>query len=155
MFAFIDLLVSLHDHAVRQLERFLVARREDYLRYSALNYTVQQKHFNNNLTERLLEIATQYGYLFDTQDFTFVTVRDRIRCFYKSFVQSQKKRGFLMGYAARKAGLVTVDELVTAVGSSPGASSNLCSTKAKPARRGSMRPSAAVWQALRSFGPAL
>jgi hypothetical protein len=55
---------------------------------------VQQRQFNNNLTERLLEVATQYGYLFDTQDFTFVTVRDRIRCFYNCFVYSQKRKGF-------------------------------------------------------------
>jgi hypothetical protein len=95
------------------LEHFLVANREDYLKHSALNYTIQQKSYNNRLTERLLELATAHGYLFDTtHDFSFVTVRDRIRCYYKSYVQSAKKRGVLMGYAARKAGLLSDNELL-------------------------------------------
>jgi len=94
-----------------KLERFLVANREEYLRHSALNYTVQQKQYNNRLTDELLELATQHGYLFDTNDFSYVTVRDRIRCYFKSYVQSAKKRGILMGYAARKAGLLDEDEL--------------------------------------------
>jgi hypothetical protein len=94
-----------------ELERFLVANREEYLRHSALNYTVQQKQYNNRLTDELLEIATQHGYLFDTNDFSYVTVRDRIRCYFKSYVQSAKKRGILMGYVARKAGLLDEDEL--------------------------------------------
>ncbi|KAG7338475.1 hypothetical protein IV203_011105, partial [Nitzschia inconspicua] len=34
-------------------EAFLIANREEYLRHSALNYTVQQKQYNNRLTERL------------------------------------------------------------------------------------------------------
>jgi hypothetical protein len=83
-----------------------VSNREDYLRHSALNYTLQQKHYNNQLTSELLALATRYGYMFDEDDFNFVTVRDRIRCYYKSFVQSAKKRGVLMGYAAKKAGLL-------------------------------------------------
>jgi hypothetical protein len=94
-----------------ELEQFLIANREEYLRHSALNYTVQQKKYNNELTERLLELATKHGYLFDEDNFNFVTVRDRIRCYYKSYVQSAKKRGVLMGYAARKAGLLTEDDL--------------------------------------------
>lgn len=94
-----------------ELEQFLIANREEYLRHSALNYTVQQKQYNNNLTDRLLDLATEHGYVFDVKDFNFVTVRDRIRCYYKSFVQSAKKRGVLMGYAARKAGLLSDDEL--------------------------------------------
>ena len=64
------------------------------------------------MTERLLELATEHGYIFDEVDFNFVTVRDRIRCYYKSFVQSAKKRGVLLGYAARQAGLLTEDELL-------------------------------------------
>jgi hypothetical protein len=63
------------------------------------------------LTEDLLKIATKFGYMFDEREFGFVTVRDRIRCYYKSFVQSAKKRGILMGYAARKAGLLDDEAL--------------------------------------------
>lgn len=88
-----------------------MANRPEYLRHSALNYTIQQKTYNNRLTDRLLQVATQYGYIFQDCDFNFVTVRDRIRCFYKSYVQSAKKRGILMGYAARKAGLLDVEDL--------------------------------------------
>lgn len=90
-----------------ELEEFLVCNRDEYLRHSALNYTLQQKHYNNNLTKDLLVLATKHGYLFDEGDFNFVTVRDRIRCYFKSFVQSAKKRGVLMGYAAKKAGLLS------------------------------------------------
>lgn len=72
---------------------------------------MQQKTFNNTLTQRLIELAATHGYQFDPQDFSFVTVRDRIRCYFKSYVQSMKKRGFVIGYAARKAGLVTEEEL--------------------------------------------
>lgn len=90
-----------------ELEAFLIANREEYLRHSTLNYTVQQKQYNNLLTERMLALAAENGYIFDEADFSFVTVRDRIRCYYKSYVQSLKKRGIVIGYAARKAGLVS------------------------------------------------
>jgi len=63
------------------------------------------------LTERLLELAAHHGYVFDERDFSFVTIRDRIRCYYKSYVQSSKKRGVIIGYAARRAGLLTKDDL--------------------------------------------
>ena len=86
------------------------------MRHSALNYTVQQKQYNNRLTDRLLELATEHGYVFEESEFGFVTVRDRIRCYYKSYVQSAKKRGILMGYAARKAGLLTEDDLEKSAG---------------------------------------
>ena len=76
-----------------ELEAFLIANREEYLRHSALNYTLQQKQYNNRLTERLLELALSHGYVFDEEAFNFVTVRDRIRCYYKSYVQSSKKKG--------------------------------------------------------------
>jgi len=94
-----------------ELEAFLIANREEYLRHSALNYTVQQKQYNNRLTEKLLSLAADQGYVFDEADFSFVTVRDRIRCYFKSYVQSAKKRGVIIGYAARKAGLLTRDDL--------------------------------------------
>jgi len=94
-----------------ELESFLVANREEYLRHSALNYTIQQKKYNNCLTERLLDLAAQHLYVFSEDEFSFVTVRDRIRCFYKSYVQSSKKRGIVLGYAARKAGILTQADL--------------------------------------------
>lgn len=59
----------------------------------------------------MIELASEHGYIFDEDDFSFVTVRDRIRCYYKSYVQSLKKRGMIIGYAARKAGLVSEKEL--------------------------------------------
>jgi len=72
---------------------------------------MQQKKYNNKLTERMIQLAAEHGYAFDETDFSFVTVRDRIRCYYKSYVQSMKKKGKVIGYAARKAGLVTSEEL--------------------------------------------
>jgi hypothetical protein len=92
------------------LEEFLIEHRDEYLHHSALNYTMQQKNYNNTLTRDLLSLATSHGYMFDTADFNFVVVRDRIRCYYKSFVQSSKKRGILIGYAAKKAGLFNPNE---------------------------------------------
>jgi len=94
-----------------ELEAFLVANREEYLRHSALNYTIQQKKYNNRLTERLLDLSAEHLYVFNEEEFSFVTVRDRIRCFYKSYVQSSKKRGIVLGYAARKAGILTPADL--------------------------------------------
>ncbi|KAL3924382.1 MAG: hypothetical protein SGILL_001082 [Bacillariaceae sp.] len=94
-----------------ELEAFLIANREEYLRHSALNYTVQQKQYNNRLTERLLDLAAEHAYVFDEDEFSFVTVRDRVRCYYKSYVQSSKKRGIVLGYAARKAGILSTAEL--------------------------------------------
>lgn len=94
-----------------ELEAFLVANREEYLRHSALNYTTQQKKYNNRLTERLLDLAAKHLYVFNEEEFSFVTVRDRIRCFYKSYVQSSKKRGLILGYAARKAGILSPADL--------------------------------------------
>jgi len=67
-----------------------------------LNYTAQQKKYNNRLTERILDLADQQGYVFDEDEFDFVTVRDRIRCYYKSYVQSSKKRGTFVGYGCVK-----------------------------------------------------
>ena len=76
---------------------------------------MQQKKYNNKLTERMIQLAAENGFAFDDSDFSFVTVRDRIRCYYKSYVQSMKKRGVVIGYAARKAGLVTEQELEESV----------------------------------------
>lgn len=100
-----------------ELENFLVANREEYLRHSALNYTMEQKQYNNRLTERLIELASECGYAFDQDSFTFVSIRDRIRCYFKSYVQSRKKRGVIIGYAARKAGLLDEKQLEKNAGS--------------------------------------
>ncbi|KAL7473763.1 hypothetical protein ACHAXS_014234 [Conticribra weissflogii] len=81
-----------------ELEEYLIANRTEYLRHSALNYTAEQKHFNNRLTEGLLELAAKHNYIFDESCFNFVAVRDRIRCYYKSYVQSSKKRGVVVGF---------------------------------------------------------
>ncbi len=93
------------------LEQFLLANRDEYLRHSTLNYTIQQKQYNNHLTKQMIELAAQCNLVFDDNDFSFVTIRDRIRCYYKSYVQSLKKRGVLLGYAARKAGLVSDNDI--------------------------------------------
>lgn len=79
-----------------QLERFLIDNRDEYLKFSSRNYTVEQKQFNNMLTERLIELAEKHGYVFDPDDFNFVAIRDRIRCYYKSYVQTARKRGLLL-----------------------------------------------------------
>jgi len=74
-----------------ELESYLVSNREQYLTYSSqLNYTSEQKQYNNKLTQGLLELASSEGYVFE--DFTFAAIRDRIRCYYKSFVQAVKKK---------------------------------------------------------------
>jgi hypothetical protein len=79
------------EFAQKQLEGFLIGKREEYLNHSsAHNYTVTQKDFNNKLTTELLELASSLGYIFDR--FSFVQVRDRIRCYYKSYLQSLKKQ---------------------------------------------------------------
>lgn len=76
-----------------ELERFLIANRDEYLQHSNMNYTAEQKQYNNWLTEQLLELAGQHNYVFDPEDFNFVAIRDRIRCYYKSYVQTARKRG--------------------------------------------------------------
>jgi len=74
-----------------ELENYLVEHRASYLQYSAkLNYTAEQKKYNNGLTQGLLDLAAQEGYMFE--GFTFAMVRDRIRCYYKSYVQAVKKK---------------------------------------------------------------
>lgn len=74
-----------------ELEAYLIDHREQYLQYSnSLNYTKEQKRYNNILTQGLLELAGNTGYVFEC--FTFAAIRDRIRCFYKSFVQANKKK---------------------------------------------------------------
>lgn len=74
-----------------ELEDYLVKNRQEYLEYSSsLNYTAEQKRYNNTLTQGLLDLAADAGYVFE--GFTFAAVRDRIRCYYKSYVQAAKKK---------------------------------------------------------------
>jgi hypothetical protein len=74
-----------------ELEIYLINHRKQYLECSnAMNYTKAQKNYNNELTQGLLQLAADEGYVFE--EFTFAAVRDRIRCFYKSFVQATKKK---------------------------------------------------------------
>lgn len=85
-----------------ELEAFLVEKRDEYLRHSAMNYTTRQKEYNNSLTDQLLTVARRHNYAFDGADFDFVSIRDRIRCFYKSYVQSNKKKGVIVSYPPLK-----------------------------------------------------
>lgn len=71
----------------------MLANRDDYLEHSSKNYTAEQKQYNNWLTEQLLALAERHNYTFDPEDFNFVAIRDRIRCYYKSYVQTARKRG--------------------------------------------------------------
>uniref|UniRef100_A0A7S1YJF8 Uncharacterized protein n=1 Tax=Grammatophora oceanica TaxID=210454 RepID=A0A7S1YJF8_9STRA len=73
-----------------ELERFLMDRRVEYFQHSQkYNYTSTQKDYNNSLTTELIELANSIGYVFD--GFTFAMIRDRIRCYYKSYVQAIRK----------------------------------------------------------------
>ena len=76
------------------MECFLIENREEYLSFSTnKNYTTEQRDYNNRLTARLLEHATkskEYPDLFE--NCVFASVRDRIRSYYKSYVQSFKRR---------------------------------------------------------------
>lgn len=87
-----------------ELERFLIANRDEYLKHSNMNYTAEQKQYNNWLTERLLEVAAEHHYAFDPEDFNFVAIRDRIRCYYKSYVQTARKRGLSLPSSKTEAG---------------------------------------------------
>jgi hypothetical protein len=93
MLLVLQLLTHSFPCTLSQLERFLIANRDEYLKHSNMNYTAEQKQYNNWLTERLMEVAGQHNYLFDPEDFNFVAIRDRIRCYYKSYVQTARKRG--------------------------------------------------------------
>jgi len=78
--------------AYPELESFLIVNREEYLSFSARNYTIEQRDYNNRLTSRLLEHANTSGYSTLFESCAFSAVRDRIRSYYKSYVQSFKRR---------------------------------------------------------------
>ncbi len=68
-----------------ELRTFLIENCDEYLHHSALNYTLEQKLYNNRLTGRMIVFAKSRGYVFDPDFFTFVKIRDRIRCYYKTY----------------------------------------------------------------------
>lgn len=78
--------------AYPELEEFLITNRTEYLSFSARNYTIEQRDYNNRLTSRLLEHAEASGYSSLFESCAFSAVRDRIRSYYKSYVQSFKRR---------------------------------------------------------------
>ena len=86
-----------------ELENILISNRREYLSFSSHNYSPAQKKFNNNLTASIIKTAEECGYKFSPQHFDFSAVRDRIRCFYKSYVQGEKKRLFSALAAASNA----------------------------------------------------
>lgn len=86
-----------------ELENILISNRREYLSFSSRNYSPAQKKFNNNLTAAIIKTADDCGYKFSPQHFDFSAVRDRIRCFYKSYVQGEKKRLFAALAAATSA----------------------------------------------------
>lgn len=74
-----------------ELEDFLVLHRDEYFQHSCNhNYSATQKEYNNALTNELLDLASGLGYTFE--EFTFAEIRDRIRCYYKSYLQALKKQ---------------------------------------------------------------
>jgi type IV secretory pathway VirB10-like protein len=79
----------------------LITNRDDYLKHSSKNYTAEQKQYNNWLTQQLLEVAERHRYVFDPEEFNFVAIRDRIRCYYKSYVQTARKRGMQLPASER------------------------------------------------------
>ena len=86
-----------------ELENILISHRREYLSFSSRNYSPAQKKFNNNLTASIIKTAEESGYKFSPQHFDFSAIRDRIRCFYKSYVQGEKKRLFSALAAASNA----------------------------------------------------
>ncbi|CAJ1946517.1 unnamed protein product [Cylindrotheca closterium] len=73
-----------------ELEHYLLQKKRAYFEFSSRNYTPEQRRFNNTLTRELLDLASSQGFAFES--FTFAMVRDRIRCYYKSYSQSMKKK---------------------------------------------------------------
>ena len=66
-----------------ELENYLIEHRSRYLEFSSeKNYTRDQKRYNNKLTQGLLALAEESGYVFDGF-FTFAAIRDRIRCVWR------------------------------------------------------------------------
>ena len=79
-----------------ELKRFLIENREEFLAYSSnKNYTTEQRHYNNRLTTRFLchaKTKTPGHYDLVWKGMAFTDVRNKIRCYYKGYVQSKKRR---------------------------------------------------------------
>ena len=56
-----------------QLESYLLRNQEEYFEFSSRNYTPEQRQYNNSLTQGLLDLASEEGYVFE--EFTFSMVR--------------------------------------------------------------------------------
>lgn len=85
-----EMIIGIGPKLTSKLEEYLVTHREEYFEHSARNYTAEQRKYNNDLTRGLLDVAAEEGYVFE--EFTFPMLRDRIRCYYKSYSQAVKKK---------------------------------------------------------------
>ena len=79
-----------------ELKRFLMEHREEFLTYSSnQNYTTEQRDYNNRLTTRFLchaKTTTPDYYDVVWKRMAFTEVRNKIRSYYKSYVQSKKRK---------------------------------------------------------------
>lgn len=72
------------------LEALLKENMEEYYNLSmAKSQSTRQQVFNNNLVDRTRDVAATHGWEFPTDR---RTLRDRIRCYFKTHLQNAKKR---------------------------------------------------------------
>lgn len=82
---------------------FLRKNEADYFQKSAVfGYTIHHKHYTSQFTKNFLEFATENGYFFDENVFSFADVRSRITLHYSRRQSYFKKKGAIVGYASRK-----------------------------------------------------
>lgn len=77
-----------------ELEEFLIKNRNEFLSYSSTkNYTTEQRDYNNQLTSRFISHAKDTGY-YDVllADMAFTEIRNKVRSYYKSYIQSYKRQ---------------------------------------------------------------
>ena len=68
--------ISYHLPLYFQLESYLLRNQEEYFEFSSRNYTPEQRQYNNSLTQGLLDLASEEGYVFE--EFTFSMVRGEL-----------------------------------------------------------------------------